>query len=394
MAEGYEGDRTGRSRMLPPLSLYIHFPWCVAKCPYCDFNSHSLRGEMPADEYIDALVAEVSATAQQISGRTIQSIFFGGGTPSLFSPQHYVRLFEAIHEHFAIDAAAEITMEANPGAIEHGSFVAYRQAGINRLSLGVQSFSDTHLKSLGRIHDAAAARSAFQSARDAGFDNINLDLMYALPKQSVSEALDDLDAAMSLRPEHLSFYHLTLEPNTVFYAQPPPLPDSDMAWDMQIQGAAFLQGKGYANYEVSAWSLPDRSCKHNLNYWQFGDYLGLGAGAHGKLTMSDGGVVREQRAAHPRDYLRLAQQGDAVSKRHTVTTDDLSFEFMLNNLRLSAGFNLAEFTRLTGLGGEVVLPSLMAAQKRGLLQDLGEGGWRPTPRGWQFLNDLQALFLP
>ncbi len=380
--------------MYPPLSLYMHFPWCIAKCPYCDFNSHSLTAELPADDYIDALIHELGAAALPVADRRIESVFLGGGTPSLFDPSRIKRLLEAVADHLNLSKDAEITMEANPGAIEHGAFGEYRSAGINRLSLGVQSFAEKKLKGLGRIHDARAAEDAFHQARAAGFDNINLDLMYALPKQTLDEALSDVTTAIALRPEHISYYQLTLEPNTVFYARPPALPDQDVAWEMQIAASDLLTSAGYANYEVSAWALADRECRHNLNYWQFGDYLGLGAGAHSKLTRHDGTVEREQRVAHPREYLKRKQTSTAVANRSVVAKDDLIFEFMLNNLRLRRGFSLDQFSRRTGLEFAAAMPGLSAARQRGLILDAGAGRWRPTERGWRFLDDLQANFLP
>jgi len=349
---------------------------------------------MPADAYVDALIREIELVAERVADRPIQSVFLGGGTPSLFEPEQFSRLFSAISASLNTAPDSEITLEANPGAIEHGAFAGYLEAGINRLSLGVQSFSDEKLKTLGRIHDADAARKAFHSARAAGFDNINLDLMYALPRQSSQEMLQDLVTAVALQPEHISFYHLTLEPNTVFYSQPPPLPDSDEAYEMQIQAADYLEQSGYKNYEVSAWALDDYACRHNLNYWRFGDYLGFGAGAHGKLTTPQGTVVREQRVAHPREYLKRSQQGDVVAKRSEVGGEELAFEFMLNNLRLRDGFSLADFSQLTQLSAEVILPKLADAEQEGLIVNPQEDQWCPTERGQLFLNDLQAKFLP
>jgi putative oxygen-independent coproporphyrinogen III oxidase len=293
-----------------PLSLYVHFPWCVAKCPYCDFNSHSVKGELPAREYVDALIAELEVAAAVLEDRCVSSVFLGGGTPSLFPPEEIARLMATAGRYLQLAPDTEVTMEANPGAVEHGAFSGYRQAGVNRLSLGVQSFNDAKLRSLGRIHDSEAAAHAFREARTAGFTNINLDLMYALPDQTPAEALADVSAALALAPEHISYYHLTLEPNTIFYSRPPRLPDQDAAWEIQARAAEMLSSAGYANYEVSAWARQEQMCRHNLNYWQFGDYLGIGAGAHGKLTSRTGRVAREKRAAHPRVYAqRAASQG-------------------------------------------------------------------------------------
>ena len=379
---------------LPPLSLYLHFPWCVSKCPYCDFNSHSLRGELPADAYIDALLLDLSHAAPFLVERVLSTVFLGGGTPSLFPTAALSRLLAGISQSLILAEDAEITLEANPGAVEHAAFAGYRSAGINRLSLGVQSFSDFSLKSLGRIHSAQDALNAFAEARAAGFDNINLDLMYALPEQTVALALADVEQAIALQPEHLSWYHLTLEPNTVFYQRPPPLPDADTAWDIQDAGAAALSAAGFSNYEVSAWAQPSRASRHNLNYWAFGDYLGLGAGAHGKLTQPSGEIRREQRAANPRDYLRILDAAGPIVKVHPVAAPDLVFEFMLNNLRLRSGFALSDFERRTGLPREALQPGLQRALSLGLLSPRGVDGYVPSALGWRFLDDLQAIFLP
>lgn len=378
---------------LPPLSLYIHFPWCVAKCPYCDFNSHSLQGDLPVTDYIAALLADLAAAAPELSGRKLVSVFMGGGTPSLFPPADIDRLMKAVGEQFDLLPAAEVTMEANPGAVEHGAFSGYRDAGVNRLSLGVQSFADAKLRSLGRIHDAKAARRAYADARAAGFDNINLDLMYALPGQTLQEAKADIEEAIGLAPAHISYYHLTLEANTVFYARPPALPDDDLAWEMQQQATMLLSAAGFNNYEVSAWGSSDRECQHNLNYWRYGDYLGLGAGAHSKLTLSNGTVVRDVRLAHPRAYLQRVHVGQAAS-RHEVDGADRLFEFMLNNLRLRAGFSRSQFEQATGLPANLLEEGLNEAMQKGLLREKPDAVLQPTSRGWQFLDDLQSIFLP
>jgi len=379
---------------LPPLSLYVHFPWCVAKCPYCDFNSHSLRGELPAQEYVDALITDLGRVDTVFFERPLVSIFLGGGTPSLFPPNEMVRLLDAVAVRFDFAPSIEITMEANPGAIEHASFGGYRAAGINRLSLGVQSFSDSKLRALGRIHDSSAAHTAFTEARAAGFTNINLDLMFALPEQSVTEALSDIATALALEPEHLSYYHLTLEPNTVFYNQPPSLPDSDLAWEIQHTGAERLRLAGYGNYEVSAWAQPGRECQHNLNYWRYGDYLGLGAGAHGKLSGHGGAVFRETRVSHPREYLKRLQSGEVPFHRADVSEKDRAFEFMLNTLRLKSGFALTDFERQTGLPAHLLEAGLEEAMQKQLLVESGKGYLQPTEQGWRFLDDLQGIFLP
>jgi len=377
-----------------PLTLYVHFPWCVSKCPYCDFNSHRLEGELPAPRYIDALLTDLAGMAQTVRGRALQAVFFGGGTPSLFPPDELGRLLAGVGEHCNVVPDAEVTMEANPGTLEHADFGAYRQAGINRLSLGVQSFDPVKLSAIGRIHSGEDALLAFAQARAAGFDNINLDLMYALPGQSCDEATADVRAAIDMAPEHVSLYHLTLEPNTVFYARRPRLPPEDDVWAMQAAAAALLESAGYLNYEVSAWSRAGAQCAHNLNYWRFGDYLALGAGAHSKQTLADGTIRRGERAAHPRGYLRAVEAAEPVFRSHTLDPADRIFEFMLNNLRLSEGFGLTQFEVRTGLSASVLEPGLEVACERGLLEAAGPLNYRPTELGWRFLDDLQAIFLP
>jgi putative oxygen-independent coproporphyrinogen III oxidase len=402
---------------LPPLSLYVHFPWCVAKCPYCDFNSHSLRGDLPAETYIDALIADLDIAVADINvdknDRAVETIFFGGGTPSLFPPDQLARLLDAVRARLSLAANAEITLEANPGAVEHAAFADYRAAGINRLSLGVQSLDDAKLKALGRIHSAADARSAFAQARAAGFDNINLDFMYALPEQSLAEAMTDVEQALELQPEHISHYHLTLEPNTVFYSRPPLLPDEELAAEIQLTSAALLEQAGYENYEISAWGKPGYQCRHNLNYWRYGDYLGVGAGAHAKLTAAthvhDQGHDqdhdqahqgleqvrwRESRAAHPREYLQRMQDPAGSASRTEISEADAQFEFMLNRLRLREGFLPDEYEHLTGLAASSLKPGLEQAYSRKLLEELDDGRIRPTAMGWRFLDDLQGIFLP
>ncbi len=377
---------------MPPLGLYLHFPWCVRKCPYCDFNSHSLRDELPADAYIDALLADLAGQAAALRCRTVTTVFLGGGTPSLFDAARLQRLLDGVRAELDLAADAEITLEANPGALEHAAFTGYRAAGINRLSLGVQSFNAGQLQRLGRIHSSADAQAAFREARAAGFDNINIDLMFALPGQTPAQAAADIEQALELGPTHLSHYHLTLEPNTVFHARPPAgLPDDEAAWEIQAACAALLDAAGYVNYEVSAWALPGRECRHNLNYWRFGDYLGVGAGAHGKLT-AGGVITREVRAAHPRAYLAGVAGGAGVT-RTVVAPADAVFEFMLNALRLQAGCAPQLFTQTTGLDAALLLPGLEQGRRRGLLE--ADPAWiRPTARGRLFLDDLQAIFLP
>jgi len=377
-----------------PLALYVHFPWCVAKCPYCDFNSHSLRGEMPADEYVDALLLDLASSMEHVCGRPLESVFLGGGTPSLFTPCQIARLLAGVADRLELIEGAEITLEANPGAVEHGAFSGYLEAGVNRLSLGVQSFSDRLLAALGRIHDASAAATAYREARAAGFTNINLDLMFALPGQTADEAVADVQAAIALGPEHISYYHLTLEPNTVFYARPPRLPDVEQAWDIQEAGHAALAAAGYRQYEVSAWCREPRECRHNLNYWKFGDYLGIGAGAHAKVTRQDGRVIREKRAAHPREYLHCISTGRPPGEQSLVADHDLAFEFALNALRLRGGFSAAEFTARTGLAPRWLLAGVEEALEKQLLSEVSPGCWRATELGWRFLDDLQAIFLP
>lgn len=379
---------------MPPLSLYLHFPWCVAKCPYCDFNSHALSGELPAADYVSTLIAELDRQPQDILQRPLVSIFLGGGTPSLFPAEQMQRLLDAVRRHFVLAQDCEITMEANPGALEHAEFGAYRAAGINRLSLGVQSFNDEALKKLGRVHDSADVYAAFKEARGAGFDNINLDLMYALPGQTAEQARQDIASATELGPEHISCYHLTLEPNTVFYARPPAgLPEEELSWDMQQAAAEDLQERGYENYEVSAWTRPGRHGRHNLNYWNFGDYLGLGAGAHGKITSAQG-VRRQRRLAHPRAYLEGAVAGNAGDTDFLVSAEDLVFEFMLNGMRLREGTTMGRFEACTGLSRAHLEPGLRQAERRGLLRREDSEQILPTPLGWRFLDDLQAIFLP
>ena len=379
---------------LPPLGLYVHFPWCIAKCPYCDFNSHSLRGDLPEQAYIDALLNDLILTLEPLTDRTLQSVFLGGGTPSLFSARSIARVLDAVRDRIRLAENAEITMEANPGAIEHSEFSGYVDAGINRLSLGVQSFSDEKLRVLGRIHDADQARSAFAQARAAGIRNINVDLMYGLPGQSVAQAVTDLSTAVGLGPEHISWYHLTLEPNTVFYSRPPELPDEESVWKMQCAAAPEFTAAGFVNYEISAWCLPGYESRHNLNYWEYGDYAGVGAGAHAKLTAPDGRVTREARPAHPREYMSQAVEGKFAAKPAVVQEDDRVFEFMLNRLRLMREFSLESFEARTGLERSVVAARLDEAVARRLLGEIVPGCFAPTELGRRFLDDLQAIFLP
>lgn len=374
---------------LPPLALYVHLPWCVRKCPYCDFNSHTAPEQLPQRDYIDALLEDLDLDRAPLGERPLVSIFFGGGTPSLFSPDEIGRLLAGVRQRMECVADMEVTLEANPGTIEHGRFSGYRDAGVTRVSLGAQTFSDSHLKALGRIHDQGDIARAVNELRLAGLDNFNLDLMYGLPQQSREQALEDVAAAIALQPTHLSHYQLTLEPGTVFYHRPPPLPDHDDTWEMQLECQELLAKHGYEQYEVSAYAQPGRRCRHNLNYWQFGDYIGVGAGAHGKLTGTS--IERTVRCKQPRDYLSRSPM-DRVVERRVLSDADLPFEFMLNALRLSDGFAVSQFEERTGLTVAVIESTLNVASSRGLLAH-ARGVWRPTDLGARFLNDLQGLFL-
>ena len=375
-----------------PLSLYIHFPWCVKKCPYCDFNSHAQRGDIPEQEYVAALLRDLDYELREPEPRPLGSIFMGGGTPSLFSGQAIARVLEGVKQRLAFAPGIEITLEANPGTADAGNFAGYRKAGVNRLSIGVQSLNAAHLKALGRIHGPDEARRAVQLARDAGFDNLNLDLMYALPLQTDVQAEDDVRELIALSPEHISYYHLTLEPNTEFHAHPPPLPNEDAAWTIQERGQALLAEHGYAQYEVSAYAKPGRRSRHNLNYWQFGDYLGIGAGAHGKRTRG-GSIVRRARQKHPKTYLETAGSAACLQENKTVPVTDLPVEYAMNALRLNEGFDPADFVRLTGQPVSALEPALGKALQRGLIERTARLV-RPTTRGRTYLNELTALFLP
>lgn len=383
------------SLVLPPLSLYVHMPWCVRKCPYCDFNSHAAPELVPQAQYIDALLEDLQSDLAAVQGRALTSIFFGGGTPSLFAPDQIGRLLEGVRRQIPFETDIEITLEANPGTIEHGRFSGYRDAGVNRVSLGAQTFNEEQLKLLGRIHGAGDIARAVEELRQAGLDNFNLDLMYGLPAQSVVQALQDLESALALQPTHLSQYQLTLEPGTVFYHRPPALPDPDDCWQMQIDSQELLATRGYQQYEVSAYARTGRRSRHNLNYWQFGDYLGIGAGAHGKLTRLDQGgvIVRTTRLKQPREYLSRAADS-RVSERRVVPGVDLPFEFMLNGLRLIDGFDEQVFESRTGLSFAVLGESVTKAERKGLLVREAGRRWRATPEGQRFLNDLQEVFLP
>ena len=376
---------------LPPLSLYIHFPWCVRKCPYCDFNSHEAgKGEFPEQAYLDAVRLDIEQSLPLIWGRKIYTIFIGGGTPSLMSAAGLDRLMSDVRSLLQLDGACEITMEANPGTFEQEKFRSFRDSGINRLSVGIQSFNSTHLKALGRIHDADEARRAVEIAKST-FDNFNLDLMYALPGQTLAEAEQDIRTALSFQPPHLSLYHLTMEPNTVFAKYPPQLPDDDASADMQDMIAALTAQAGFQHYEVSAYAQPGAQARHNLNYWQFGDYLGVGAGAHSKISFPHR-VLRQARFKQPSSFIDAAQKGNAVSEEREISRSEMGFEFMLNTLRLRGGFDPNLFGERTGMSITAIEKMLDAAEEKGLLyRDFKL--IKPTELGQRFLNDLQEMFL-
>jgi oxygen-independent coproporphyrinogen-3 oxidase len=392
------GPTAGRETLfttLPPLSLYIHIPWCVRKCPYCDFNSHESNGDAPERRYIDALISDLDHALPNIWGRRVYSIFFGGGTPSLFSAKAIDEILAAVRARVTLDVEAEITLEANPGTFEAEKFRGYRDAGVNRLSIGIQSFSDAHLKALGRIHNAGEAARAIDIAQE-NFDNINLDVMFALPggeaRQTLEECEQDVDTALSFGTDHLSFYHLTLEPNTLFHRFPPALPDDELAADMQDMILQKLDAAGYVHYETSAYAKPGRECKHNLNYWRFGDYIGIGAGAHGKISFPDR-VTRETRYKQPNAFMDNAMVGTSIQEEKIVPRAELPFEFMLNALRLTNGFSVSLFTERTGLPITAINRQLDVAERRGLiLRDVKQ--IKPTMKGQLFLNDLLEMFLP
>jgi oxygen-independent coproporphyrinogen-3 oxidase len=380
-----------RFAALPPLSLYVHVPWCVRKCPYCDFNSHEVRGEVPQAAYVEALLTDLELALPVIWGRKVHTIFIGGGTPSLLEPQAVDALLAGIRARVPLVPGAEVTLEANPGTFERQRFAGFYAAGVNRLSLGVQSFAAHQLAALGRIHDADEARRAAEAALMI-FGNVNLDLMYALPAQTVDEARRDVAAAVAFGTPHLSFYQLTLEPNTLFHRHPPALPDEDTAADIEEAVHAALAAAGYVHYETSAFARPGRECTHNLNYWRFGDYLGIGAGAHSKISAA-GSIVRELRYKQPRQYLEQVARHASVQERHEVSRDDAGFEFMLNALRLTAGVPAHLFAERTGYPLALVTRPLAEAVRRGLMDD--DPQWlRATPLGRRFLSDLQALVLP
>jgi putative oxygen-independent coproporphyrinogen III oxidase len=385
------------------LALYVHMPWCVRKCPYCDFNSHQLKSAAPDASYIDALIRDFELELPRLKGRRIDTVFFGGGTPSLFQPEDFGRLLGALRQRIAFADDAEITLEANPGTIERGRFSGYRDAGVNRVSLGAQTFAPRALELLGRIHSADDTHRAVDELRAAKLDNFNLDLMYALPQQTLEEALVDVRTACALGPAHISYYQLTLEPGTVFHARPPQLPDEEAAWAIQTAGQSLLAEAGYVQYEVSAYAREGARCRHNLNYWLFGDYLGIGAGAHGKLSLAlPQRILRTTKPKQPREYQQqirsasaedgTAEDGTGVGESAFITAADLPFEFMLNALRLNEGFTVRDYRQRTGLGLDSVEVKLEAGERRGLLVNRADG-WRPTELGRRFLNDLQLSFL-
>jgi len=375
---------------LPPLALYIHIPWCVRKCPYCDFNSHTAGPFLPEEEYVDALLADLDQDLAHVHGRELSSIFFGGGTPSLFSADALGRLLKGVEQRIRFASDIEITLEANPGTFEQAKFSAYRGLGINRLSIGIQSFQEEKLKALGRIHNGDEAIRAADMARQAGFDNFNLDLMHGLPDQSQDDALGDLRQAIALAPTHLSWYQLTLEPNTVFWNQPPTLPEDDILWDIQEAGQTLLAEHGYAQYEVSAYAQPGKPARHNLNYWSYGDFIGIGAGAHGKVSHPDGRIVRTWKTRLPKDYLNPDKAFKAGEK--LVSLEEMPFDFLMNALRLTNGVTAELFPQRTGLSLDTLASARKQAEQRGLM-DTDPTRLVASPQGQLFLNDLLHYFL-
>jgi len=384
-------NASGGGFELPPLALYVHIPWCVKKCPYCDFNSHAAGPSLPEEAYVDALLADLDADLAQVHNRPLSSIFFGGGTPSLFSAKALGRLLEGVERRVRFAADIEITLEANPGTFEQAKFRDYRSLGINRLSIGVQSFQPPKLIALGRIHDGDEAVRAADMARAAGFDNFNLDLMHGLPDQSIEDALSDLRIAIAQGPTHLSWYQLTVEPNTVFWNQPPVMPEDDILWDIQEAGQALLAAEGYAQYEVSAYAQSGKAARHNLNYWTFGDFLGIGAGAHAKLSRPDGSISRSWKTRLPKDYLDSSKRFNAGER--VLNADELPFEFLMNVLRLTDGVASELFTQRTGLPLSQLAAARTEAQQRGLLHS-DPTRLSATREGQLFLNDLLQHFLP
>ena len=380
-----------RFAVLPPLALYVHLPWCVRKCPYCDFNSHERSDALPQAEYVSALISDLEGMLPSVWGRRVVSIFIGGGTPSLFSPEAIERLLSEVRARMAVEPIAEITLEANPGTVEAGRFRGYRAAGVNRISLGVQSFDDAMLAKLGRIHSSEEARRAIETAQQT-FDNVNLDIMYGLPGQTLEMARADVTEGIRWKTAHFSAYQLTIEPNTVFFSKPPRLPEHDACADMQVMVEDALAQAGFEHYETSAFARPGMRCRHNLNYWEFGDYAGIGAGAHGKVSFPDR-VERHARAKQPREYMEAAPRGASIVESRTILPRELPFEFMLNALRLVDGVPRALFAERTGLAPTTIDKELRAAQAKGLLE-ADEARIQPTRSGRLFLNDLTELFLP
>ena len=379
----------------PPLSLYVHLPWCVRKCPYCDFNSHKVTNSAPLDRYINAVRVDICREAQRVADRPIISIFIGGGTPSLFTPAQIKLLLDECRARLSLANNCEITMEVNPGKIECGSLLGYLEAGVNRLSIGAQSFDRTMLKALGRIHGPKEVWDTFSEATKAGFNNINIDLMFALPGQSIDQAATDVKSVVELAPQHISYYQLTLERNTVFYNSPPVgMPDEDTAWQMLNHGHRLLEIAGYQQYEISAFARGPNRCRHNVNYWQFGDYLAAGAGAHGKVTAPSGEIIRYYKPANPQEFIEQAERGCLVDHASQVSGEEVGFEFMLNALRMPDGFPIGLFHERTGLDPRTLEDTVQLAAEDGLLEIVVGRRWRPTQTGLRFLNDLQARFLP
>jgi oxygen-independent coproporphyrinogen-3 oxidase len=379
---------------LPPLALYVHLPWCVRKCPYCDFNSHQAPPQLPGREYAAALLADLELDLPLVWGRAVQSIFFGGGTPSLFDAEWVSDLLDGFRARIRVSPLAEITLEANPGTTEHGSFSAYRDAGINRVSLGAQSFKNASLRRLGRIHGSDEIEMAVESIRSAGINNLNIDLMYGLPEQSLGDAVDDVRRALDCRPSHLSHYQLTLEPNTAFYANPPELPDEEVCWDMAEQCGTVLKDAGFGQYEISAWARDGFQCRHNLNYWRYGDFLGIGAGAHSKITLpAEQSVRRRVRQRLPQAWLQAMQTGKWLLEDRLINEEERVFEFFLNQLRLYDGVLKEQFAPRTGVAWGRVSERVENAVNKGLLTD-NNAVLKPTALGWRFTNETQAMFLP
>ena len=378
----------------PPLSLYVHIPWCVRKCPYCDFNSHEARDEIPEAAYIDALIADLEQDLPAVWGRTVETVFFGGGTPSLFSPEGIDRLLADVRARIPLKPEAEITLEANPGTVDHARFKGFREAGINRLSIGIQSFQPELLKKIGRIHSGTEAITAVEAAHQAGFKNFNLDLMFGLPGQTQKQALQDLQMARDLQPAHISWYELTIEPNTWFHRHPPQRPDDDTLWEMQQAGRTLLEAAGYQRYEVSAYGRAQRQCRHNMNYWQFGDYLGIGAGAHAKISdAATQGITRTAKQRHPRNYLDNAHSNARISSSTRITPADALLEFAMNALRLDQGFSPAAFTAATGLSYTRIESIVNEGVADGLLSH-DRSVIRTTPKGQHYLNELLQQWMP